>query len=242
VSGDYQTSRRAETTVVSITGLLGLIHVSADSGGIVTLSSSRYPNGKPRRWKEVGPLLYQDVEGQDRVAFIRNGSGFTIAASPVAVYQKVGGLRGKNLNQFAGVASLAIMALALILWPVAAIIRWHYGRRLGLSHTQVIRRYVLRVVCALNLGCVLVMVYFSSKTDNIGSLTTKLDPVLRSAQGLGLLGGLGAIVALFGVVLLWRDRDVWWWTKVQEALIALSCVTFTLFIWKWHLLVWTLNY
>ncbi len=242
VSGDYLTSRRAETTVLSISGLLGMIHVNADSNGVITIPTSRYPNGKPRRWKEVAPLLYQDVEGQDRIAFIRNGNGFTIAASPVAVYQKVRGMRGRTLNRIAGAGSLGVVALALILWPIAAMVRYHYSRRLNLSHRQVIRHFALRLVCALNLGCALVMAYFASKTDDIGNLTPKLDPLLRSAQGLGALGGVGAIIALFGVVLLWRDRDVWWWTKIQETGIALSCVVFTLFIWKWHLLVWSLNY
>jgi CubicO group peptidase (beta-lactamase class C family) len=242
VSGDYLVSRRPETTVVSIVGLLGMMRVRADSAGILTLPSSHYPNGKPRRWKEIGPLVYRDVEGQDRLAFIRNGHGFTIASSPISVYEKVDGLRGTTLNQFAGVASLAIMALALILWPVAALVRYHYGRRLGLSYTQGIRRFLLRAVCGVNLAFLLVVAYFASQTDTIGNLTSKLDPILRSAQVLGVLGGVGAIVAFFGVVFLWRDRDVWWWTKVQETLIALSCLVFTLFIWKWHLLVWSLRY
>jgi len=242
VAGDYLVSRRPETTVVSIIGLLGMMRVSADSAGIITLSSLRYPNGKPRRWKEIGPLVYRDVEGQDRLAFIRNGDRFTIAASPIAVYEKVGGLRGTRLNQIAGAGSLAMMILALILWPVAAMVRYHYGWRLALSHGQIMQRFALRLVCALNLGCSLVLAYFASKTDTIGNLTSRLDPILRAAQGLGVLGGIGALVALFGVVLLWGDRDVWWWTKVQQTLIALSCVLFTLFIWKWHLLVWSLKY
>src|SRR5208282_4679996 len=38
VAGDYLVSRRPETTVVSIIGLLGMMRVRADSAGIITLS------------------------------------------------------------------------------------------------------------------------------------------------------------------------------------------------------------
>ena len=242
VAGDYITSRRPDTTVVSVIALLGMMRVTSDSGGVITLSSSTYPNGKLRRWREIGPLLYQDTQGQDRILFIRNGAGFTIAASPIAVFQKVSGLRGRRLNQWTGIASLSVMALALILWPVAALVRRHYPRRGFLSYRQILRRNLLRLACALNLGCICMMLYFQSRSDDIGELTRRLDWVLRTAQALGVLGGLAGVAAIFGAVLLWRDRDVWWWTKLQESLIVLACLCFTLLIWKWHLLVWSLNY
>jgi CubicO group peptidase (beta-lactamase class C family) len=242
VAGDYITSRRPETTIVSVITLLGMMRVTSDSGGVITLSSSSYPNGKPRRWREIGPLLYQDAEGQDRIFFIRNGAGFTIASSPIAVFQKVSGLRNRRLNQWTGIASLTVMALALILWPVAAVVRRHYNRRGFLSYRQILRRNFLRLACAMNLGCVLTMMYFQAQADDIGNLTRKLDWILRIAQTFGVLGALGGVTAIFGAALLWRDRDVWWWTKLQESLIVVACLCFTLLIWKWRLLVWSLNY
>ncbi len=242
VAGDYVSSRRIETTVLSITNLLGMMRVSSDAAGVITLSSSNYANGKPRRWKEIGPLLYQDVEGQDRIVFIRNGSGFTIASAPIAVFQRMSGLRGRNLNQGMAIVSISVMVLALILWPVAALVRKHYHRRLNLSYRQIIRRNFLRLACVLNIGCVLTMFYFQSQSSDIGNLTRKLDWILRTAQSLGALGALGGIAAIFGALFLWRDRNVWWWIKLQESGIVAACLLFTLFIVKWHLLVFSLNY
>jgi hypothetical protein len=64
---------------------------------------------------------------------------------------------------------------------------------------------------------------------NNGVATARLDPILRVAQVLALLGIIGTPLVLFRAIWVWRDR-LWWGTRIQAMAIALACIAFSWFL------------
>jgi xanthine/uracil permease len=61
-------------------------------------------------------------------------------------------------------------------------------------------------------------------------------------QILGLLIGVGAIIAIYNSVKSWKDPEQWRWYKIWNTALAVSCVGFFWFIYHWHLLNFHLRY
>src|SRR5712691_9428042 len=76
VAGLYKSSRRFETNILATTTLLGQTKVSADpKDNTIYTDDFKYPNGQPRHFREIGPMLFRDVKGSDKIAFITDPSG-----------------------------------------------------------------------------------------------------------------------------------------------------------------------
>src|SRR5437588_4661046 len=75
VSGIDSGSRRAESTVLQVAAVLGQTSVSSDQNGILTIEGVQSPRGGLKKWREIGPLVYREVDGPDLIAFRRNPNG-----------------------------------------------------------------------------------------------------------------------------------------------------------------------
>jgi hypothetical protein len=81
-----------------------------------------------------------------------------------------------------------------------------------------------------------------SAEDNIGLLSSHFDLKLRLLQVIGVLGVIGALLAINYCVRSWRDGTLWFWTKVWNTLLMLSCLGYAFFLLNWHMLNFRLNY
>ena len=75
VSGVYDGTRRGETTLLKILALLGQVRVSSDKDGVLTVEGDKNQRGELKKWKEIAPLVYSEVDGLERIAFRRDASG-----------------------------------------------------------------------------------------------------------------------------------------------------------------------
>ena len=134
-------------------------------------------NGQPKKLREIAPLVFREVNGQDKVAFQRDSTGRLYFAMdyPFFIFQRVGGIQGKTFNMVVLYASLGIMGLALVFWPVTALVRRHYGRKLSLPATERRLRIATRIVCLLNLLFFGGIVLLASISDEPGALNGHLD-------------------------------------------------------------------
>ncbi len=71
VTGTYWSSRRSETTLLSVTSLFDESRVSVNNDGTISLSAAKDFAGNLRKFREIGPLLFREDYGQTRLAFIR---------------------------------------------------------------------------------------------------------------------------------------------------------------------------
>jgi hypothetical protein len=240
VSGIYQGSRRGETTLLKLAAVMGQIAVNSDANGVLTIENVVSPRGGLKRWREIGPLLYRDVDGPDTIAFRRDGSGNVtdlFPSSPIHLAQRVTGFASKKVLLPLVGGSVGLLLLTLLLWPVAAIIRKRYARPLFSSAMDRALYLLSRVVCLLQIGFIaLIAAPLTLANKNIAYLGDGINPWLSTAHVMGWAATLGLIVLAIAAVRFWVISGVGWWARVHATLLLLASVTFVSFAWWAHLL------
>ena len=173
-------------------------------------------------WQEVNGknVLAAKVE-QGRVVMF---SGDEI--SPFMMFRPTPAWRSAAwLSPLAG-ASVAILVLTVILWPVAALVRRRYGARFPLEGAEATshrwtRLAALAVVILLGAWAWQVQRMLS----DVSALTSKSEPALWALQLLGLVVFFGA-----AGVTLWNARLAWtgkrrWTGKIWSTALAVACVS-----------------
>ena len=245
VSGRYIISRRSETTILKVLNVLGESKVFTNSDGTISLEDLKDLNGQPKKLRETGPLMFRAVDNQDRVAFKRDDAGRLVMVTdfPVFVFQRSPWYENSGLNLPLIIGALAVLALTMVLWPVAALVRRHYGRKLILTPQQRRLRIIARLACLLDLIFVIALATFFTMTEkDIGLLSPRFDPVLRIIQIVGWLGIVGTLAVLYSALRSWREPERWWLSKVADTVIAAACVAFVWFVYVWNMLHWSLRY
>jgi hypothetical protein len=244
VAGTYETSRRAETTILSSISFLGQAKVTVN--GDSTISNGDLDvAGNPKRYREVAPWRFRDVNGQDQVAFPVNYAGQRVMVDefPIAVGLPASFLKNGKVNLTLIGIALGLFALTLLGWPVNAILRRHYAHKLTLDARYRRLRLLVRIACFLCILFVLLWVQFlSGVQDNIGRFSSAADVQIRLLQIIAFLGALGTIAAVMYAVRSWSDRTVWRWSAVWNTLLAAGFVWYAFFLFDWHLLALGLRY
>jgi len=243
VAGSYEVSRRFQTNVLAITTVLGETKVTVNPKDNTISMGGKGLNQQPERFREIAPMVFRQVDGNSKIAFAPDPSGRQIAYIdyPFMVFQKISNpLNKQSVNYFIIGFSLCVIALTLLLWPVAAILRKHYEKPLSLEPAAKRLRLWMRLVCFAIVVFVVGLLIFVSSTDK--PLTERNDFGLHLLQVLGLLTGVGALIAIYSSLKSWGDSGQWFWYKLWNTFLALSCVGFFWFIYHWHLLNFHLNY
>lgn len=247
VAGLHEISRRFETNLLAITTLLGEAKVAVDSkdNTIYIDEFLKNPNGQPIHFREAGPMLFRNVNGPEKIAFVNDASGRRVAYIdyPFMVFQQLENpLDHKIFNYVVIGFSLGVIALTLLLWPIAAVLRKHYGKPLALSDQARRLRMLVHVVCLLVLLFVIGLALLANKLETPGALGEHGDAKIRLLQVIGVLCGIGALIAIYNAVKSWVDATQWHWSKIWNTLVAVACVGFFWFIYHWHLLNFDLHY
>jgi CubicO group peptidase (beta-lactamase class C family) len=243
VAGSYEVSRRFQTNVLAITTVLGETKVTVNPKDNTISMGGKGLNQQPERFREIAPMVFRQVDGNSKIAFAPDPSGRQIAYIdyPFMVFQKISNpLNKQSVNYFIIGFSLCVIALTLLFWPVAAILRKHYEKPLSLEPAAKRLRLWVRLVCFAIVVFVVGLLIFVSSTDK--PLTERNDFGLHLLQVLGLLTGVGALIAIYSSLKSWGDSGQWFWYKLWNTFLALSCVGFFWFIYHWHLLNFHLNY
>jgi CubicO group peptidase (beta-lactamase class C family) len=243
VAGHYISSRRSESNFLRVANMLDQSDIAAEADGIIKVSSIKDFNGQLKKWQEIGPLVYRAVNGQELLAFRRDDKNRLqlLVNFPAIIFQRAPLDKNGTLNQIAVGSCLGVIGLTLLFWPVSAIVRRHYHHRLELAASTQQGRLWIRVVCALNLAFA-VAFFLALSADNPGDFSDKLDLKLHVIQVVGVLGAAGVILVIIGALRSWRDHNVWFWSKVWNAVVLLACLGFTWIVIYWNVLDFNMNY
>src|SRR5215471_17272807 len=137
MAGNWYASRGAFTTFMSAIGLIGQTKVTVGPKGELLLPDAKGLNGKPVKWVEISPFVWQDADGHDLLAAkVEDGKVTRFSyglAGPFEVFLPVSGARNAAWLVPALCVSLGALLLTVIFWPVNAIVRRRFNARLDLG-------------------------------------------------------------------------------------------------------------
>ena len=245
VSGSYESSRRSESSFFKSFSLLGETTVAPVDDGMIQVSDLLAPNGKPKHWKEIAPLTFREVDGQDLLVFKpdENGRMQMIIPYPFMTFQRVGLWSNSKVLLPAVGISLFVMLLTLILWFVGWLVRRHYGNKLELTRLEWWLRIIVRGVFALALIFIATMVgLIVYATENLDFLTDTGSRWFQLAQVVGVVAAVGTLVVFFNAFYSWISGRCRIWGKLQATVFALVSLGFLWFVFAGHLLYFNSNF
>jgi CubicO group peptidase (beta-lactamase class C family) len=207
VVGYYRASRRKDSAM-RVVFMLGQSQVTANPDGTIEVDALKNLADVQKKWREVGPLVYREVNGQAHLKFVRDADGkvsywTTDEFIPVFIFQKTSGLEQLSMLKYAGGAFLAILVATLVIWIVGMFVRRHYGHPLVLEPLQA----RLRLASRLGVMLYLVMIgswvgLFSSVMSSISAIVDDvMNPWYTLLYVLGVLAILGSVAMIANAIL-----------------------------------------
>ena len=233
VAGHYISSRRVENGVPAVLNGIGQINITANEDGSIS-GVFKHPSGEMKKLKEVAPFVFRDESSEDKLAFRKDDQGRweMNIGYPFMVFQRAA--FKDNMNTTLGTIGFGagMMVLAILGWPVAAAIRWHYGRRLDLTPAEQWWRRAVQCFCVIEAGFLVGLVLLGrAMNGNIDAIGPALDGKQHFVQALGWIAALGIPVALYVMTRTWTRAGAWWFSKVRDFAVALGLMACTWFAW-----------
>ncbi|MCU1240914.1 MAG: beta-lactamase [Candidatus Acidoferrum typicum] len=247
VAGPYEISRRFQTNVLSVLTVLGEAKVVADPKDNTIYIDQFFKdlNGQPKHFREVSPMLFRAVNGTEKLNFVKDANGHWLLYLdyPFMLFQQVDRTLDRKIFNYVVIGfSVGVIALTLLFWPVAAILRKHYAKPLTLSQSARRARTLVHVVCFTVVVFLIGLAFLLNDLEKPGGLGSAGDYKIHLLQFIGLLTGIGALIAIYSAAKSWGDPQQWRWYKIWNVLLAAACIGFFWFIYHWHLLNFNLNY
>jgi CubicO group peptidase (beta-lactamase class C family) len=207
IAGRYQGSRRVEHAFLSVFYLLQQSVITANPDGTITApksfgaGTSTFHEVAPQIWREVGGTRQLALRIVDGVKTVLDGD------DPIEVLQVVPPQRSAPLNLTVLLASIVILVLTIVVWPILWLIRRHYHAHS--TESLELRKWWL----ALRIAAAFDLIYLTAWTvillpvlsTQLEFYSKALDPVIRTLQVAGLLI---IAVAAFGAWSVWRTMKL----------------------------------
>ncbi|HJX98553.1 MAG TPA: serine hydrolase domain-containing protein [Chthoniobacterales bacterium] len=240
VTGVYDGTRRSDTTFLRMIALLSQFGVKSDKDGVITVEENKNQRGELKKFKEIAPLVYAEIGGPERIAFRKDASGNVAEMLPYpAIYegQRVPWYNNKRLITPVIGGNLLLVALTVLLWPVAAVVRKRYQRPLFTSKVDRALYFLSRVVCIAELILILApAIALSQGLDHVVILGNAIDPWLSALHILGWAVLAGIVLLVVVAVRFAKLPGHGLWFRAHAILLALGGIAFGLFVWQCHLL------
>lgn len=247
MAGNYLPSRRAESSFLSITQLLGQASVSVGPDGRLVLPEGFGLTGRPSHWVEVEPFVWHDLNSDQRLAAeVENGevrrfslsilSAFTVF-EPAPLH--------KNAAVLMPLLQLAVLILLLtaLFWPVRWLVRRYHGATLPLAGRDLLGYRLSRLAALLVLlvlaGWATTITLMFGDLTNLGGAFDTIIVILQILTWLVFFGALA--VFLWYAWQVWRGRRSWK-ARIWSVLLVLATLVVIWLGLAFHLLGLGANY
>ncbi|MET8257866.1 serine hydrolase domain-containing protein [Micromonospora sp. NPDC005205] len=236
-AGTYESSRAIGSNFLTAIGLVGRTTVSVADGDRLLVDPGPLSDS-PALYEEVAPWVWREVDGQRTIAMRATGDRVeAISFDSAFALLPVEPARASAVAVPVLAMSTVVLLLAVLSWPVGAIVR----RRLGRAPRERAGR-TARILSRLAVAGTLLA--FAGWVLTIGSIMSLQDvpgPALRTVQVLQLVGLLGVLPAAVRLVDDLR-RHVGWRRITGSSLILFALAGAGWFAVEFHLLAPSISY
>jgi CubicO group peptidase (beta-lactamase class C family) len=239
VAGRYQTTRRGETTFLSLINMIQPTVITANPDGTITTKLLL----QPQTFVETRPYLWHQVGGHDMLqAKVVDGKVVTWSTDYLAfafAYEPLHGLAGLGLEVPLFVLSLVLLLATVLAWPVGAAARkWYGAAPLSPAVRAGTRRTGIAAIAAL-----VATIAWTALFAVVAAITTPhLDTWVHVVQLLSFIGFVGGwLVAAWNLVQRVRIPG----RRGSTTWAALQFAAFTMLLWvafAYHLLNFSSGY
>ena len=242
INGQYEASRRGETTKLKVLSLFNQRKAAVDKDGVLTIAGLEDLRGHAIKWKPIEKDLWQAEEDQDRIFAIRDGGNRIVRLAidfPGMQLQRVPWYENNRLVLAALWASLGGLLLVVIatLLRIGRRIFWRRRPRLG---PQPGTRWIpwgprmasfTWVILSATLG-----IWQIATRNEITIPTPEWFPWFAIMNWATALAIVMSIFALASAITIWWREGMRWITRVKFTLVGIACVFLSWFAVHWHVI------
>ena len=248
VSGHYVSSRAGGFNFTRMLTLIGETTVGADKDGFLSASSITDPSGQPRKWREVAPWVWQEVNGTDRLQAVLDGNGKVkmFSITPFApIIEFVPAPMSLNAGWILPLAGLALLVLILAAlgWPITALTRRRYkvsaplaGRPLSVRRMTYATGWLFAALLA---GWFVILTFLE---QDLTLLDNRLDIWMRLLQLILVVAIVCAVAAVWNAYNVVRTPGRHRVSTIWAAAVALAAAFLVWVSLDAGLLTTSLNY
>ncbi len=246
VAGAYIVSRRSDSNFFSVARIAQPIEIVADKDGSLSLPALAAAGGV-KKWIEVAPFVWREEHGTRRlVARLQDGHVRWVSSElfpPILVLQPVSFWQSAIFVLSLLGASVLMLALTVVFWPIKAILRWRYSQPFALSGRAALLYRLTRIFALIDVVAIGGWAAFLlSGQLRLSVFDAQSDGLVRILQLLSIMAIAGTIVPIieFGTAL--RDPNRIWWTKFTDGLIVTASLALAWFLINYNFITVSTNY
>lgn len=247
LAGHYVSSRGAFTNFMSVLGLLGQAQVVVGEDGKIAIPAMDSGGASARDWVEVEPFVWRDTATGERLAAeVKDGKvvRFSIdEASPFMVFEPASAGVNTAWLSPALIASLLLVLLAALAWPVRALVRRNFGASFALEgqarRAWRLSRLFAWLVIAAVAGWLSLIMAFSADIGAVGGPLDWLIILLRILTPVATIGLLAT--AAWHLWLCWTGKRRWT-MKTGAALLVLAALVLAWVMLRFNLYGFSMVY
>ena len=247
IAGTYFNSRGMRSNFLHILDLISPISIGPDENGKLSAPMVTNTGNKPRRWVEIEPYVWKDVDSGERLAAkVENGKVTRWSfdtVSPFMIFDRVPWYKNPSWLAPAFFVSLGLLLLGALSWPAGAITRKRYKLAQSLQGPRLRNQRLWLgsqwLVLATIAGW---LTFVSVGFSNLELLGGPLDPLLIALQIL-------TPIAFIGLLLLsgWNLRQALvekrgWFSKTWAVVMLLASIILLWVVLAFHVISFGTNY
>ncbi len=229
-AGTYFPSRSSFSDVTELVRLITAVALRVDSEGYLQSNSA----GEISRWRQIEPLIFQQVDNKQRIVFRENELGeiMDFCTSPLCVntMQKQPWWESSQVQWGILAVSGGLLFGGLIGFPIGAVLQRHRQKP---RFSKIARAFVW-MNCLLWIGGFAGMLASLQGQNMIEILSIPM--MLRFSLGILVVASLLTLGSLLCGLMAWRRT---WWRlagRISLSMVILGCIMCILWLSHWNLL------